>query len=432
MIERYSRPVMRNVWTEQNKFDAYLKVELYASEAWCKLGVVPPADMEKLWKKASFSIPRIYEIEQQTRHDVVAFTRAVSETLGDERKWVHYGLTSTDVVDTANGYLIKQANQILRRDLEEFIAVLEKQAVRFKKTPCIGRTHGIHADITSFGLKWVLWCAEMRRNLQRFDVACKDVECGKISGAVGNFANIPPFVEEYVCERLGIDHAKVSTQVIQRDRHAYYMATLAVIASSLEQIALEIRNLQRTEVHEVEENFGKGQKGSSAMPHKRNPIGSENICGCARVMRGYMVTFYENVALWHERDISHSATERIVLPDATMLLDYMLDRLKNILENLVVFPEVMLENIYRTKKVIFAQRVMNALIEKGLAREEAYDTVQPVAMKAWGEGLDYQELLAQNDKVMALLTRSELDACFTLDYYFSQVDYIYRRNGIEG
>ncbi|MDI9536373.1 MAG: adenylosuccinate lyase [Bacteroidota bacterium] len=432
MIERYSRPVMRNVWTEQNKFDAYLKVELYASEAWCKLGVVPPADMEKLWKKASFSIPRIYEIEQQTRHDVVAFTRAVSETLGDERKWVHYGLTSTDVVDTANGYLIKQANQILRRDLEEFIAVLEKQAVRFKKTPCIGRTHGIHADITSFGLKWVLWCAEMRRNLQRFDAACKDVECGKISGAVGNFANIPPFVEEYVCERLGIDHAKVSTQVIQRDRHAYYMATLAVIASSLEQIALEIRNLQRTEVHEVEENFGKGQKGSSAMPHKRNPIGSENICGCARVMRGYMVTFYENVALWHERDISHSATERIVLPDATMLLDYMLDRLKNILENLVVFPEVMLENIYRTKKVIFAQRVMNALIEKGLAREEAYDTVQPVAMKAWGEGLDYQELLAQNDKVMALLTRSELDACFTLDYYFSQVDYIYRRNGIEG
>lgn len=432
MIERYSRPVMRNVWTEQNKFDAYLKVELYASEAWCKLGVVPPADMEKLWKKASFSIPRIYEIEQQTRHDVVAFTRAVSETLGDERKWVHYGLTSTDVVDTANGYLIKQANQILRRDLEEFIAVLEKQAVRFKKTPCIGRTHGIHADITSFGLKWVLWCAEMRRNLQRFDAACKDVECGKISGAVGNFANIPPFVEEYVCERLGIDHAKVSTQVIQRDRHAYYMATLAVIASSLEQIALEIRNLQRTEVHEVEENFGKGQKGSSAMPHKRNPIGSENICGCARVMRGYMVTFYENVALWHERDISHSATERIVLPDATMLLDYMLDRLKNILENLVVFPEVMLENIYRTKKVIFAQRVMNALIEKGLAREEAYDTVQPVAMKAWGEELDYQELLAQNDKVMALLTRSELDACFTLDYYFSQVDYIYRRNGIEG
>ena len=432
MIERYSRPVMRNVWTEQNKFDAYLKVELYASEAWCKLGVVSPADMEKLWKKASFSIPRIYEIEQQTRHDVVAFTRAVSETLGDERKWVHYGLTSTDVVDTANGYLIKQANQILRRDLEEFIAVLEKQAVRFKKTPCIGRTHGIHADITSFGLKWVLWCAEMRRNLQRFDAACKDVECGKISGAVGNFANIPPFVEEYVCERLGIDHAKVSTQVIQRDRHAYYMATLAVIASSLEQIALEIRNLQRTEVHEVEENFGKGQKGSSAMPHKRNPIGSENICGCARVMRGYMVTFYENVALWHERDISHSATERIVLPDATMLLDYMLDRLKNILENLVVFPEVMLENIYRTKKVIFAQRVMNALIEKGLAREEAYDTVQPVAMKAWGEGLHYQELLAQNDKVMALLTRSELDACFTLDYYFSQVDYIYRRNGIEG
>lgn len=430
MIERYSRQVMRDVWTEENKFNAYLKVELYASEAWSELGVVPKEDIRKLWEKASFSIPRIYEIEQQTRHDVVAFTRAVSETLGEERKWVHYGLTSTDVVDTANGYLIKQANDILRNDLKEFIDVLRRQALRFKKTPCIGRTHGIHADITSFGLKWVLWYAEMQRNIDRFERACRDVECGKMSGAVGNFANIPPFVEEYVCGKLGIDHAKISTQVIQRDRHAYYMATLAVIASSLEQMALEIRNLQRTEVHEVEENFGKGQKGSSAMPHKRNPISSENICGCARVMRGYMVTFYENVALWHERDISHSSTERIVLPDATMLLDYMLNRFKGILENLVVFPEQMLANIYRTKKVIFAQRVMNALIAKGFAREEAYDTVQPIAMRAWGEGLDYQELLSQDEKVMSYLTREELDACFTLDYYFSQVDYIYERNGI--
>ena len=431
MIDRYSRPVMRNVWTEENKFNAYLKVELYASEAWSELGIVPKEDIKKLWEKASFSIPRIYEIEQQTRHDVVAFTRAVSESLGEERKWIHYGLTSTDVVDTANGYLIKQANDIIRKDLQDFIEVLKSQAIRFKKQPGIGRTHGIHADITSFGLKWVLWYAEMKRNIERFERAAADVETGKMSGAVGNFANIPPFVEEYVCKQLGINHALVSTQVIQRDRHAYYMATLAVIASSLEQMALEIRNLQRTEVHEVEEAFGKGQKGSSAMPHKRNPISSENICGCARVMRGYMATFYENVALWHERDISHSATERIILPDATMLLDYMLNRFKGILENLVIFPEQMLKNIYRTNKVIFAQRVMNALISKGFVREEAYDTVQPIAMKAWSESLDYQELLSQNEKVMSYLSTDELNSCFTLDYYFSQVDYIYKRNGIE-
>ena len=315
--------------------------------------------------------------------------------------------------------------------LQEFLEVLKRQAIRFKNQPCIGRTHGIHADITSFGLKWVLWYAEMKRNIERFERAAADVETGKMSGAVGNFANIPPFVEEYVCKQLGINHALVSTQVIQRDRHAYYMATLAVIASSLEQMALEIRNLQRTEVHEVEEAFGKGQKGSSAMPHKRNPISSENICGCARVMRGYMATFYENVALWHERDISHSATERIILPDATMLLDYMLNRFKGILENLVIFPEQMLKNIYRTNKVIFAQRVMNALISKGFVREEAYDTVQPIAMKAWSVGLDYQELLSQNEKVMSFLSKEELDSCFTLDYYFSQVDYIYKRNGIE-
>ncbi len=430
MIERYSRPQMRAVWTENNKFDAYLKVELYAAEAWQQLGVVPKEDIEKLWKNATFSIPRIYEIEQQTKHDIVAFTRAVSESLGEERKWIHYGLTSTDVVDTANGYLIRQANDILLDDIEQFIEVLERQAIRYKDTPCIGRTHGIHADITSFGLKFALWFAEMKRNLERFRSVRKEIECGKMSGAVGNFANIPPEVESYVCQKLGISHAEVSTQVIQRDRHAYYMATLAVIAASLEQIAMEIRSLQRTEVHEVEESFGKGQKGSSAMPHKRNPISSENICGCARVMRGYMATFYENVALWHERDISHSATERIILPDATMLLDYMLVRLRGILENLVVFPEQMLENIYKTKKIIFAQRVMNALIEKGLSREEAYDTVQPIAMEAWGKQLDYQTLLSEDKKITSLLSKNELDACFTLDYYLKNVDLILRRSGI--
>jgi adenylosuccinate lyase len=430
MIERYSRKVMRDIWTEENKFRAYLEVEILSCEAWSKLGVIPAEDVEKIRQKATFSVPRIQEIEEQTRHDVVAFTRAVSESLGEERKWVHYGLTSTDVVDTANGYLLKQADAILLKDIEDFLEVLRKRAKEFKDTPCIGRTHGIHADITSFGLKWALWYEEMKRNLERFKYAAQGVEAGKMSGAVGNFANIPPFIQDYVCEHLGIDSANISTQVLQRDRHAYYLSTLSLIASTLEQMAFEVRNLQRTEVREAEEAFRKGQKGSSAMPHKRNPISSENICGCARVMRGYMVTANENVALWHERDISHSSTERIVLPDATELLDYMLNRFRGILENLVVYPETMLANIYRTKGVIFAQRVMNALIGKGLSREEAYDTVQPIAMKAWTEGLDYQTLLKADAKVMGLLSVEELESCFTLDYYFKNVDFIFGRVGI--
>ena len=431
MIERYGRDVMRQVWTEENKFNAYLKVEILSAEAWSKLGVVPEEDIVKLNEKATFNIDRIKEIELQTRHDIVAFTRTVSESLGEERKWVHYGLTSTDVVDTANGYLFKQANEILLRDLEEYIEMLGKQALKYKYTPCIGRTHGIHADITSFGLKWVLWRAEMKRNLERFKAAAKGVEVGKLSGAVGNFANIPPFIQDYVCEKLGIDSSDISTQVIQRDRHAYYMATIALIGASLEKMALEIRNLQRTEVHEVEESFGKGQKGSSAMPHKRNPISSENICGCARVLRGYMMTTYDNVALWHERDISHSATERILMPDATILLDYMLNRMMGILENLVVFEDRMKSNIYMTNGVIFAQRVMNALIGKGFVREQAYDTVQPIAMQAMATGANYQDLLKQNEVVMGALTEEELDACFTLDYYMKNVDYIYERNGLK-
>ena len=430
MIERYSRKVMRDVWTEENKFSAYLEVEILSCEAWSKLGIIPEEDVAKIRASAKFEVSRIREIEEQTRHDVVAFTRAVSESLGDEKKWVHYGLTSTDVVDTANGYLLKQADAILLKDLEAFQEVLRRRAHEFKQTPCIGRTHGIHADITSFGLKWALWYEEMKRNIERFKFACKGVEAGKMSGAVGNFANIPPFIQDYVCDKLGIDSANISTQVLQRDRHAYYIATLAIIASTLEQMAFEVRNLQRTEVREVEEAFRKGQKGSSAMPHKRNPISSENICGCARVMRGYMTASSENVALWHERDISHSSTERIILPDATELLDYMLNRFMGILDNLVVYPERMIYNIYQTKGVIFAQRVMNALIGKGLSREEAYDTVQPVAMKAWTEGLDYLTLLKDNEKVCGLLTQEELESCFTLEYYFKNVDYIFGRVGL--
>lgn len=422
---------MRAIWTEENKFDAYLKVEILSCEAWSKMGVIPEEDVELIRKNARFSVDRIKEIEEQTRHDVVAFTRAVSESLGEERKWVHYGLTSTDVVDTANGYLLKQADAILLKDMEDFLKILARRAKEFRDTPCIGRTHGIHADITSFGLKWALWYEEMKRNIERFKFAAAGVEAGKMSGAVGNFANIPPFIQDYVCEQLGIASADISTQVLQRDRHAYYIATLAVIASTIEQMAMEVRSLQRTEVREAEEAFRKGQKGSSAMPHKRNPIGSENICGCARVMRGYMSASCENVALWHERDISHSSTERIILPDATELLDYMLTRFGSILDNLTVYPENMMKNIWRTNGVIFAQRVMNALIGKGLSREEAYDTVQPVAMTAWSNGLDYKELLAANEKVTALLSPEELDSCFTLDYYFKNVDYIFNRVGIQ-
>jgi adenylosuccinate lyase len=431
MLDRYSRPEMRAIWTEENKFNAYLKVEILSAEAWRELGVVPPEDIEKLYANAGFSIPRIKEIEEQTRHDIVAFTRAVSETLGEERKWVHYGLTSTDVVDTANGYLLSQANKILRDDLKRFAEMLRQQAIKYKYQPCIGRTHGIHADITSFGLKWVLWYSEMQRNIKRFEEAARGVEVGKISGAVGNFANIPPFVQDYVCEKLGIESSDISTQVIQRDRHAAYMSSIALIGAQIEQMAMEVRNLQRTEVHEVEESFGKGQKGSSAMPHKRNPIGSENMCGCARVLRGYMATAYENVALWHERDISHSATERIILPDATELLDYMLNRMMNILGNLTVFEDKMKADIYMTNGVIFAQRVMNALIGKGFAREKAYDTVQPVAMRAMATGMPYIDLLREDPTVSATLSNEELEACFTLDYYMKNVDYIYKRNKIE-
>ena len=309
--------------------------------------------------------------------------------------------------------------------------VLKKRALEFKYTPCIGRTHGMHADITSFGLKWALWYEDMVRCLERFNYACNEVETGKLSGAVGNFANIPPQIEEFVCKDLGINYAKISTQVLQRDRHAHYMACLALVASELEKMALEVRNLSRQEVKEAEEAFSKGQKGSSAMPHKRNPISSENICGCARVMRGYMDTFYQNIALWHERDISHSATERIILPDATELLDYMLNRFKGILENLTVFPEKMIDDINLTHGVIFAQRVLYKLIEKGFVREKAYDTVQPIAMKALETKVHYSQLLKEDPVVSSMLTNEEIDSCFTLDYYLVNVDYIFNRLGIK-
>lgn len=430
MLNRYSRKAMREIWSEDAKFNAYLKVEILACEAWSKLGEIPAADVEALWKNASFDIDRIYEIEQETKHDVVAFTRAVSETCGPEKKWVHYGLTSTDVVDTAYGYLYKQANAILLADIEKFMDVLKTKALKYKDTVMMGRTHGVHAEITTFGLVFALWYEEMKRNLERFKDACQDIECGKISGAVGTFANTPPFVQDYVCEKLGINSANISTQVLQRDRHAHYFATLALIGSSLEKMATEIRHLQRTEVREAEEYFNKGQKGSSAMPHKRNPIGSENICGCSRVLRGYMLTSYENIPLWHERDISHSSAERIISADATELLDYMLNRFTKIIETLTVFEDNMYANIFKTYGVIFSQRFMLKLIEKGMSREMAYDTVQPNAIKSWENKLDFKTLMEQDERVRNTLTQEEIDDCFDPKYQVRNVDTIFKRVGI--
>ena len=347
MINRYTRPEMGAIWTEENKFKAWLEVEILACEAWAELGDIPKEDVKKIREHATFDIDRIYEIEKETRHDVVAFTRAVSETptLGEERKWVHYGLTSTDVVDTALSYILKQANEILLKDLENFVSILANKAKEHKYTIMMGRTHGVHAEPTTFGLKLGLWYEEMKRNVERFKQAADTVRVGKLSGAVGTYANIDPFVEKYVCENLGLEAAPISTQTLQRDRHAHYMSTLALIATSVEKMAVEIRGLQKSETREVEEAFAKGQKGSSAMPHKRNPIGSENMTGLARVIRGYMMTAYENVPLWHERDISHSSAERVILPDATIALNYMLNRFGNIVKNLTVFPENMKRNM---------------------------------------------------------------------------------------
>lgn len=431
MIERYSREEMSNIWTDQNRYEAWLEVEILACEAWSKLGDIPTEDVKKIRQNAKVDVARAQEIEQETRHDVVAFTRQVSETLGEERKWVHYGLTSTDVVDTGLSYVIKQANDIIEKDLERFIEVLAKKAKDYKYTLMMGRTHGVHAEPTTFGVKMALWYTEMKRNLERFKRVREEIEVGKMSGAVGTFANIPPEIEAYVCEHLGLDTAAVSTQTLQRDRHAYYIATLALIGTSMEKFAVEIRNLQKTETREVEEAFAKGQKGSSAMPHKRNPIGSENITGIARVIRGYVTTAYENVPLWHERDISHSSAERIMLPDVTIALDYGLNRFTNIVERLTVFEDNMLDNIDKTFGLIYSQRVLLALINKGLAREAAYDKVQPKAMESWETKTPFRTLIEQDESITELLTKEDLDECFNPKHHLNQVDTIFQRAGLE-
>lgn len=431
MIERYTRPEMGAIWTDENKYKAWLEVEILASEAWAELGDIPKEDVEKIRANAGFSVDRILEIEQETRHDVVAFTRAVSETLGDERKWVHYGLTSTDVVDTALSYVLLQANKILREDIVRFIDILADKAKEHKYTVMMGRTHGVHAEPTTFGLKLALWHEEMKRNLERFDAAAKSIQAGKISGAVGTYANVDPFVEQYVCEKLGLTPAPVSTQTLQRDRHAQYISTLALIATSIEKFSVEVRGLQKSETREVEEFFAKGQKGSSAMPHKRNPIGSENMAGLSRLMRGYMLTAYENVPLWHERDISHSSAERVILPDATITLNYMLNRFGNIIKKLTVYPENMKRNMDRTHGLIYSQRVLLSLIDHGLSREEAYDTVQPLTAQSWDEQCSFKELVKNNSTITSYLNDQQIEECFDYSYHLQKIDLIFKRIGLD-
>lgn len=431
MIDRYTRPEMKEIWSDKARYQCWLDVEIAADEAWSKLGYIPAEDVEKIRQNATFTVEGINEIEAVTHHDVIAFTRDVSKSLGSERKWVHYGLTSTDVVDTAQGLQLKKVNDILRQDIQDFMDILADRAREFKYTVCMGRTHGIHAEPTTFGLKLARWYSEMKRNQERFEHAAKGVEAGKISGAVGTFAEVDPQVEVYVCQKLGLRPQEISTQVLPRDLHAEYVAAIALVGTALENMATEVRSLQRTEIHEVEEHFAKGQKGSSAMPHKRNPIGSENICGCARVLRGNVVTAYEDVTLWHERDISHSSAERMILPDSTALLDYMLHRFGKIIKNLDVFPDRMKHNMDETLGLIYSGRVLLKLVNSGMTREDAYDLIQKYTAKCWADHVPYRPLLEADPIVAKQLTKEDLDDAFDYHWHLRHVDDIFHRVGLD-
>jgi adenylosuccinate lyase len=429
MIERYTRPEMAKLWTLEHKFATWLEVEILACEAWSSLGKIPPEDVALIREKASFSVERILEIEETTRHDVIAFTRCVAESLGAESRWVHYGLTSTDVVDTALSYTLVQTVDLIAAQLEALLAVLASQARKYKNTIMMGRTHGVHAEPTTLGIKFALWYQEFCRQRVRLTAARKDIAVGKLSGAVGTFANIPPEIEEYVCTKLGLEAAPVSTQVLQRDRHAAFLNTLAVLAASVEKVAVEIRSLQRTEIRELEEPFYAGQKGSSAMPHKRNPVTCEQLSGLARILRANALAGMENVALWHERDISHSSVERVILPDSTILSHYMLYKLTGILRDLHVYPERMLENIELSRGLTYSGSVLLALVEKGLTRERAYDAVQAAAMRAWQNRTHLKVELAQEADVVQALGR-EVDSLFASDRLLARVDQILARAGL--
>ena len=431
MIERYSRPRMKKVWSEQNKFDKWLRVEIAVCEAWAERGEIPKESVPKI-RKASYNLDRIAEFWKVTHHDMTAFLNSVSESLGEEGRLIHLGLTSSDIMDTALSLQLLEASDILAQDISELISVLESKAVEHKRTIMVGRTHGVHAEPTSFGLKMALWVEEMKRNAQRLSEAKRAVFVGKISGAVGTYATVPPEVEKMACDRLGLTPAPISSQIIQRDRHAQFVTTLAIIASSLEKFATEIRGLQRTEILEVEEPFEEGrQTGSSAMPHKRNPELCERICGLARLIRGYALTSMENIALWHERDISHSSAERIILPDSSLTLDYMLCTFASVMKGLLVYPETMRRNLELTQGLVFSQRVLLALIGKGISREEAYRVVQDNATKAWQEKKSFLGLLEGDALITAHLSKSELESLFDYNYYVRHVDSIFERLGLK-
>ncbi len=427
MIDRYTLPEMGALWSEQSKFEKWLEVEIAVCEVHAEMGTIPREAVEQIKSRAKFCVERINEIEQTTNHDVIAFTTNLAETIGEAARFVHYGLTSSDVVDTANALLLRDACDLLLGRIEKLSEVLRRRALEFKNTPQVGRTHGIHAEPTSFGLSFALWFDEMRRNRERLLRAKEIVAVGKISGAVGAFAHLDPVVEEKVCARLALQPARVSTQIIQRDRYAEYLCTLAIIASTLDKIALTVRHWQRTEVREAQERFTRGQKGSSAMPHKRNPIISERICGLARLIRGNSVVGLENVALWHERDISHSSAERVVLPDSSIALDYILQKCTSLIDGLVVYPERMLENLAATGGLIFSGQLLLALTNVGVSREDAYEWVQRNAMRVWDEGKDFQELVTGDVDIASKLSGEEISRVFSLEYYLRNVEKIFER-----
>jgi adenylosuccinate lyase len=440
MIARYTRPAMAAIWSEQRKYENWLRVEIAATTALARAGIVPSSAVDALQERASFTIERIHEIEAETRHDVLAFTTAVAESVGTDARWLHYGLTSTDVVDTAQGLAFLQASELIRDGIVRLRGVLRKRAVEFQHAPTIGRTHGVHAEPTTFGMKLLLWYAEMGRNLKRFNAAAEDLRVGKISGAVGAFGKLKPAHEAAILAELGLQPALISTQVLQRDRHAAYITTLAVLCSTLDKIALEIRHLQRTEVREAEEFFSAGQKGSSAMPHKRNPITSENICGLARVVRGNAQVALENVALWHERDISHSSAERVILPDTTILADYLLDKTAALIERLLVYPARMLKNLESTNGLVFSGQLLIDLAAAGMSREDAYGLVQGHAMNAWNgdlpddlpNDLNFRSLIEADPEINALLSPEKIAAAFDVRRQLTNIDEVFDRVLAEG
>ncbi len=427
MIPRYTRPEMGRIWSDENKFQTWLAVEIATAEAEAEAGLIPKSAARAIRRKARFDVARILEIEKEVKHDVIAFTTNVAEHVGREARYLHFGLTSNDVVDTAQALQIRQASELLRAGLERLGKILKRRALEFQHTPMIGRTHGIHAEPITFGLKLAVWYAENERNLKRLDFAAEQMRVGKISGAVGTYAHLSPAIEKKILAKLGLEPAPATTQVIQRDRHAFYLSTLAVIAASLEKMALEIRGLQRTEVREAEEYFAPGQKGSSAMPHKRNPVQAEQICGLARVVRANAQAALENVALWHERDISHSSVERIILPDSTILLDYLLDRTANLIEKMFVYPERMRENLNLMRGLIFSGQLLLTLTEKGASREDAYRWVQRNAMQVWQTREDFRALVERDADIRGLLSPEEIGDIFNVGRYLKHVDEIFRR-----